>query len=423
MPSLRTYWLAITATLLLAFLVRLAAAVWWQQRVESPDGFASVEGDAFSYWNLGRSIAEGKPYSYAYSRVFRVPGYPLVLSLLFTIRNPPPVLWARALGAVFGTAAVGGVIALGHQLFGPRCAVIAGIMAAFYPGAIGMSVLVLSEALFCPFMLLHLLCWVAAERADRSCIAWGLAVAGGCAAGAANLIRPSWLLFTPVAACLGVLCGPNRARHVFVAAIMLASTAATMTPWWIRNYHVTGAFVPTSLEIGASLYDSWNPNATGGSNMHFVDDFRAELLRAEPGSQTSAEVFEIRLDRTMRDAAVSWARAHPRRVLQLAGEKFWRMWGPWPNSPDIGGSAFRWIIAVGYCPLLLAGLWGVIKYRSSGWRYWLCVLPAVYFTLLHVIFVSSIRYRQPAMLPWIVLGAGAVAAWVWRADHAVASER
>jgi hypothetical protein len=36
----------------------------------------------------------------------------------------------------------------------------------------------------------------------------------------------------------------------------------------------------------------------------------------------------------------------------------------------------------------------------------LCGLPAIYFTLLHMVFVSSIRYREPAMLGLIVLAAG-----------------
>jgi hypothetical protein len=36
----------------------------------------------------------------------------------------------------------------------------------------------------------------------------------------------------------------------------------------------------------------------------------------------------------------------------------------------------------------------------------LCCLPAVYLTLLHVVFVSSLRYRDPAMLALLALAAG-----------------
>jgi hypothetical protein len=50
-------------------------------------------------------------------------------------------------------------------------------------------------------------------------------------------------------------------------------------------------------------------------------------------------------------------------------------------------------------------------------------LPAVYFTGLHVIFVSSIRYRQPAMLPLIVLAAAAVHGLTRRSDKKQTTER
>ena len=85
------------------------------------------------------------------------------------------------------------------------------------------------------------------------------------------------------------------------------------------------------------------------------------------------------------------------------------MWNIWPNEPGLRSWPLRIIVMAGYVPLLLLGIWGTWKFARHGWPYALCAMPAVYFTLLHVIFVSSIRYRQPAMLAVIVLAAGTVA--------------
>ena len=404
--------MAIIAILLLSLCLRLGAAVWWQRRLPSSDAFAF--GDSFSYWNLGRVVAAGGPYSYAHSRVFRAPGYPALLAPLFLMSDVPPVVWARAIGAFLGTAAVAGVIGLGHQLFGARAALLAGLITAVYPGAIGMSVFVLSEAPFCPFMLLQMICWVAASRAEFALGRWQWSAVGGVAAGLANLIRPSWLLFTPAVACLALCGGRAQRRQLSIAAVMLVTTSLTMMPWWIRNYREVGAFVPTTLEIGASLYDGLNPAATGSSEMEFVERFRAELLADGQQSGPEQPAYEVRLDRAMRDASIAWAKQHPQRVFELMGVKFIRMWSPWPNASELQSARFRWLTAATYCPILLLGLWGAVKFRAGGWDYWLCLLPAVYFTGLHVIFVSSIRYRQPAMLPWIVLAAGVLAPLLWR---------
>src|SRR4029453_6437120 len=188
---------------------------------------------------------------------------------------------------------------------------------------------VLSEAPFVPLMLLNLIAWTRAWRATdtKQMVAWALA--GGVWAGLATLMRPSWLLFIPFAAAIGIALGPNRYKHLRIAAVMLAGLCVAMSPWWIRNVFVAGRFVPTSLQVGASLYDGLSPTATGASEMSFVPQFVAEQQAADAQPDADmAGLFEDRLDRRMRDAAFAWARQNPGRVLQLAGIKFWRMWSP-----------------------------------------------------------------------------------------------
>jgi 4-amino-4-deoxy-L-arabinose transferase-like glycosyltransferase len=387
--------------------VRLAAAVWWETRL--PPGRRFGFGDSESYWALARTIAEGKPYRFGETgpQVFRTPGYPLILAPLFLFYGEePPTMAGRVLGAVLGAAAVAGVGILAGICFDQRTALVAATFATFDPGAIAMSMFLLSEAPFCPLMLLQLIAWTKAWKGEGSRAVAGWSLAAGVAAGLATLARPSWLLFTPFALGLAVLFSPARIRHARLGAWMLLSLAVTMTPWWMRNYAVTGRFVPTSLQVGASLYDGLSPHATGASDMRPVDDFAREFRQSLPPEQRAAAADrEVALDRALRDAALDWAREHPGRVMQLAGVKFLRMWNVWPNAAEFQSWRIRLIVAAGYAPLIVLAVWGAWKWAPRDWPYVLCVLPAVYFTLLHMIFVASIRYRQPPMLALIVLAA------------------
>jgi 4-amino-4-deoxy-L-arabinose transferase-like glycosyltransferase len=403
----------VIAVLLGALALRVAAACWWERRL--PDGVRFGFGDSESYWVLAKTIARGEPYQMGPDRrVFRTPGYPLLLAGLFVFAgDEPPVLWARMLNAVLGTVAVAGVMVLARLLFDRQTALLAGLIASVYPEGIMASALVLTEAPFGPFLLLHLILWVLASRASRLSAAIWLGVGGGLAAGVATLIRPSWLLFTPFAL---VLAFPWR-RQVWIGVAMLAALCAVMTPWWIRNAQVVGTFVPTTLQVGESLYDGWHPAATGASDMRFVDEFRRQLRDEDarrplvPGDEAS---FEERLDQRMRDAACRWARENPGRALALAGTKFLRMWNLWPNEPSLRQGPGAFIVMLGYVPVLVAALGGAYWFGIRGWPFRLCLLPAVYFTCLHVVFVGSIRYREPAMLPLIVLAAGFAGSWLWK---------
>ncbi|HEY1603822.1 MAG TPA: glycosyltransferase family 39 protein [Pirellulales bacterium] len=389
--------------LVAALAVRLLGGIWWQARLPADRRFAF--GDSDSYWTLAGAIARGDPYEFGSppAKVFRTPGYPLVLAGLFLAYGAePPVAAARLLNAVLGTCAVAGVYGLAVRLFDRRTALIAAGIIAFYPGAIGISVFVLSEAAFCPLLIAQLIIATAAWQSASAKGALALAIGAGCLAGAATLVRPSWLLFAPVSLIVGLLSGRNLGRHVALGSTALVGLAVVMAPWWIRNYQVTGHFIPTTLQVGASLYDGLNPRATGASDMSFVPEFAADEAR-EPGDD---ETLEYRLDRRLQTASLAWSETHPGRVLQLAAIKGLRLWNVWPNEPEFRSWPLRLAVFATYVPVFLLAIVGVWRFTPSGWPYALCWLPAAYFTLLHMIFVSSIRYRDPAMLPLAVLAAG-----------------
>jgi 4-amino-4-deoxy-L-arabinose transferase-like glycosyltransferase len=396
-------WLAILA---LALTVRLAAGAWWQARLPADQQF--YFGDSLSYWLLGQAIERGEPYQYLSpdARVFRAPGYPLMLAALFRIAgDDAPVMAARALSAVLGTLAVAVIGWWTTQLFDPRAGRLAGWIAAFYPGGVSLSAFVLSEAPFCPFMLIELALWGLAWRATFARHALTLAACAGIAGAMATLIRPSWLLFTPLALVVGLAIDCQRGRQLLLGVAIAASFVACMLPWWIRNGNVTGHFVATTLQVGASLYDGLNPQADGGSNMAVVEPIAA----AERAAVGVDDNFEYRLDRRLTRAALDWAADHPARVAQLALIKLVRLWNIWPNEPSLRSWPLRVVVLVSYTPLVCLGLAGAWRFTPRGWPYVLAWLPAIYFTLLHLVFVSSIRYREPAMLALIVLAAGVLA--------------
>lgn len=421
LETLRLNW-TLAGILLVALVLRLVASSWWQSRLPDTQRFGFPDSDG--YWELAEDIAYGRPYEYQDSdqRIFRTPGYPAILGSLFWVLGPDAsvrtkLIAARVLSGVLGTLSVLLVAGWARYVAGERAGLLAAAIAAVYPEAICLGVFLLSEAPFVPFMLLHLICWSRAldERSQRFRLTWS-AIAG-VASGVAILCRPSWLLFAPFSFAIAFVVLQQKKPQLAVAAVLLLAQVLVLAPWWVRNYEIAGRFVPTSLQVGASLYDGLSPTANGGSDMRFVEIFRSKQHEADAASvaqgQQPAGIFEDRLDTSMRDASIAWAKTHPADVWRLWQVKLLRMWSPFPNAGEFRSMKTSLILTAGYIPLLLLVLWGVLKSVRTGELFrspWILatLLPAVYFTALHTIFVSSIRYRQPALVALIVLAAWAI---------------
>ena len=432
-------WLALIV--LIAFGLRLGAAFYWQTRVVTNDS-GLYFGDSETYWRLAEAVSQRKPYQFEEWQVFRMPGYPLMLAPLFWLYNgEPPVMAARIQNALLGALLVAAVGAFTFQLFPNRTiALWACSFAACDPCTIITNVWVLSETPFCLIMIGQLSALVAAIRVNRKSqqvlySAWFAVLSA-----LTVYFRPSWLYFglfmliayvvyfalfryfgkqakNPQTKEFFTPDAHTIRRAIIILLVFVPVFCLCMAPWWVRNHRVTGRFVATTLQMGPSLYDGLSPTATGASDMAFTDEFRH--IEKENATPNSRDTYEYRVNEHMKKAAIDWAKKHPGRVCELAVVKFVRLWNVWPNEPAFSGHIVRIVVFVTYTPILflaVAGFGLTWRYRFD---YTVVILPAINLTMLHVIFVSSLRYRVPAMICMMIPAAFMVYTGYWAAGMMV----
>ncbi|MBI1347627.1 hypothetical protein GC163_15205 [bacterium] len=408
MPTRRTSAVWLSGCLAVALLVRLATAVVVDQIVSATPGrICLIEGDASGYWILGERLARGESYE-LYDpprRILRMPGFPILLAgcrLVFGDALFP----TRCVLAVIGTLGCGCVYWLGRELVNETVGLVACGLVAVSPPLVVFSPLLLSETLFATAMVASLipLARLVKFPADQKARIW-LAIVAGSLLAVATYVRPTWLPIAAVGAGSIIIAARGRRAGWYEAGCLLLAFALWLTPWTVRNYRVCGHVVPTTLWVGASLYDGLNPEATGDSNMAFFD--RENLL---------ATMSEYEVDREYRRRAWDYAGQHPGRAIELAIIKAGRYWSPWPNAEQFDRPVIRWGLIAATVPMYLLALLGLWQQRRQA-VFWLVTLcPALFFCLVHMLFVGSIRYRLPAdMTLWIAAATGLVTIYQrWR---------
>ena len=104
-------------------------------------------------------------------------------------------------------------------------------------------------------------------------------------------------------------------------------------------------------------------------------------------------------------------------MLELAARKFVRFWNPLPNVAAGIGRPLRLASLLACGPVFALAILGAWRLRRRWDALALLAGPALYFSTIHLMFVSSIRYREAAMLPLLGLLAVAICPLVdrhWR---------
>jgi 4-amino-4-deoxy-L-arabinose transferase-like glycosyltransferase len=383
-------WLVVV--LVIAVVLRAALLIYAESRPQLFDF-----PDSHRYMKVAGNIAAGNgPIESPDVRAGTDPLYPWLLSLGVRLGASEPAAlmrFGRLVNVLFSIASILLLAKLARRLVGERAALFAALLLAVDPILLFFNALVLTETCYITLLLASFLC-IAAARDKANAY---LCVAGaGICLGLGALLRSSALVMPlALAPFVWSFAGGKRSRRAVAVFLFAAAAAIPLLPTIARNYGLFGRIVTVRTGAGASLMEAWGPWADGGPGMDRI---------VYPEFPADADEYER--DRLCRDAAIAWAKDNPGRVISLAWTKLCRTWSVTIHAADYSSAAYRVVSWLTVAPVFALALYGVWALRRRPWLVCMLLTPAVYFTLLHMVFVGSVRYRLPAV-PFIFLLAGA----------------
>lgn len=388
-------------SLLVIFVIALTARGAWQVLRTTQRGPESgLEfPDEQQYWLMAESLATGDGLRDELGfRAGRMPLYPAFLSL-FT-KYDHGIFLARFVQGILGAATACLAALIGARLGGRQIGLLAGLAVALDPFQVFFAPLLLTEAPFTAVLVL-LTCILfhiapgATSSDDRGTLQGNNAsrpgllrwLAAGVIAAVCVYLREASLglvLFMPgfTAFCI-------RTRRAATGAMLAwAVVVVSLIPWAVRNKNLLGDYVFLTTRGGISLYDGLGPQADGSSDLGDIKD-----------SPDVRHLGELERNRHFLRESLRYAQGNPGHVASLALTKAGRTWSISPNAEGYQSKAAAMVSAIWCIPLYVLALLGalsLIRQRRSQTAIFL-LLPVVYFTCLHMIFVGSVRYRIPAM--------------------------
>jgi 4-amino-4-deoxy-L-arabinose transferase-like glycosyltransferase len=387
-------------------LAALALRVGWGWQQSNDYAALNRLPDQREYVQLADSLAAGGPMSFVDPRfdkkiyAYRTPGYPVLI-------------WAaggrlhlvRIVQALLDTSTVLAGYLLARRWLARGPSLVAAALVALDPCLVYFSGLLLSETLFTTLLawgavgLVYAVC--ARPEADQGNpqptgeIDYGWLVLGVIVLGLAAMVRPSALL---LALAMPVLLPGGWKPRLLATAGSVVVLMALFVPWTLRNQALLGKPITTTTNGGITLYDGFHPGATGASDQSFTEEM-PQLL----------SMNEIQRDNYFRENALQFIKQNPGQSARLAWEKFKRTWSPVPLSEEFGRPLYKAIGGMYAIPLYALLLIGLLR-RRLPWRATLfLLLPAIYFSIVHMLTVGSLRYRVPVEPLLCVIAASALA--------------
>lgn len=359
--------------------------------------------DEQQYWQIAQSLRDGHGMVDELGfRATRMPMYPGLLSFFAGYSNG--IVMVKVLQWIIGAMTASLACLLATSIWNLRTGFVAGLLLAFDPFFIFFSSLLLTETLF---ILTFLLLW------------WEVWTMFGCDPRRTRIPHRQWIILGVVSGiCIyvrestagivvitvGLILVMHRfhPRSVLGSILCLLTVIICLAPWAYRNQKVTGHACWLTHRAGISLYDGVKPNATGESDLGDIKNM--EAVQA---------LNEVEWNQYFWDESMAIIKDDPVRIARLAGVKFVRMWNPLPNVETYQSLLIRTISVLWTLPTFLLALTGTYLLWCMNNQFnrkillWL-LLPALYYSAIHSLFIGSIRYRLGAIPMLEILAAFAL---------------
>jgi hypothetical protein len=376
---------------------------------------------ADGYDQLADNLVSGHGYRFypdTAPTMMREPGYPFLLAGLIVLFGKSLVVvraanLALALGTAYAIFRIAVIVSPRGANTSQWILLGAPLLFLFHPGVLIAETRGGVEILFGFLLALLVLTICQAIQTDRT---RDFIVAGG-VLGVTVLVRSTPMLFP--ALLLMYLLWTDRGKgrvltHCRNIAIMIAVMIVVLSPWVVRNYRLTGRFVPTASVLGVSAQAGQyiGEREFGGKSFLILDrEASRERDRVafslgypfEDGQQGYYQTFyksmdELRFSDFLFKRVVSEYRASPLLFVRCVGQNvlnFWFAGKTWTTT------VLNMIVQIPYIAFAIVGSFGLLKgsqARTGG----LLVLLIAYVIAVHIPILAQARYSIP-LIPIVAI--------------------
>ena len=343
------------------------------------------------------------------STTYRPPFLPLALAGIYKSVGRQFWVW-RVCACLFMGGAVAAAAALGYVVLGPGVAALTLAWGVLDSNLANFAAAYMTEA---PATFGTAVLFVLLVRLLQRPTALD-AVLAGAALGFLVLVRSVFVLWYVPLGILLWLAFRWRQRRGLVAGIswrkalllLLIPALLVPLPWWVRNCHVLGEFMPLGTQGKIALPGGYSWRAVfahGQWSKEPEDEIRQALLKQNPELAANPLAFEREVAHYAQAVAIDWTIGHLHRIPQLVWDRVRRLWTP--------QSTYESLLFV----CALCGAWVLL---GQTWTWPLLALLGLETLVVAGTYCDGGRYLLPLHPALHLLAAfGRVALYRWAAHH------